>query len=112
MTGGGPPFRGNSEGVSWNCAQDADISNHRTDCSVKWNGGRYGVATSPGALHTSGLLGEVRWDVTDDVLAGAAFGWLIRKREEGPAGQVRYYSLEGARNAPNLAPRLVLVYRR
>ena len=114
MVGGGPGTRGSGEGVTWRCASDADISNHRADCEIKWNGGNFAPATGGGSLHQNGQTGEVMWDVTADVMAGAGFGWLIKKREEGQAGQVRYYSREGAQAAGdmNLAPKLILVYRR
>lgn len=110
LVGGGPSDRGTGEGVTWRCAKDADISNHAGDCGNPWSGGAFGPATAAGHLHTKFLIGDVSWDVTADVLAGANFGWLIKKREEGQAGQVRYYSREGAAGNPALAPRLVLVY--
>ena len=112
MVGGGPGFRGTGEGITWNCARDLNIANQSANCTPLWNGGNYAAATAPGALHMNGLFGEVSWDVTADVLAGANFGWLIRKQNEGQNGQVRYYSREGALLAGNasLAPRLVLVY--
>jgi hypothetical protein len=54
----------------------------------------------------------VAWDVTADIMAGANFGWLIKKQSEGQNGQVRYYSRQGASLAGNpvLAPHLVLIY--
>ncbi len=112
MVGSGPGFRGTGEGVTWRCARDSDISNQSGDCSNPWNGGTFANATAAGNLHTKFLTGDVSWEVTADVLAGANFGWLVKKREEGPAGQVRYYSREGATLSgnSNLAPRLVLVY--
>ena len=112
MVGGGPSFRGTGEGVTWECAKDSDISNHNDDCLAQWNGGTFAAATAPSHNHTNGLTGPVSWNVTADVLAGANFGWLIKKQAEGQNGQVRYYSREGAALAgnPNLAPRLVLVY--
>ena len=112
MSGGGPAFRGSGEGVTWNCAKDANISNQTANCSPLWNGANYAPATAPAALHSNGLLGQVAWDVTSDVLAGATHGWTIRKREENQNGQVRYYSREGAALAGDtgLAPRLLLVY--
>lgn len=112
MVGAGPGFRGTGEGITWNCSKDLNIANQSANCSPLWNGGNYAAATAPGALHTNGLFGEVLWDVTADVLAGANFGWLIRKQNEGQNGQVRYYSREGAILAGNasLAPSLVLVY--
>lgn len=71
-------------------------------------------ATALGLLQKNHVVGQVSWDVTADVSAGANFGWLLRKRDEHRDGQVRYYSREGAALVHNgsLAPRLVLVYRR
>jgi hypothetical protein len=110
MAGGGSSFRGAGGGVTWKCAKDSDIHNQRTDCATPWNGGSFAAATAAGVLHRNGLLGEVRWDVTADVRAGAGFGWIIKKRDEGQAGQVRYYSLEGAGGNMSRAPRLLLVF--
>ena len=110
MVGGGPGFRGTGEGVTWNCSKDADIGNQKADCGAKWNGGSFAAATAQGGLHTNGLLGEVSWDVTADVQAGAGLGWTLKKRSEGQSGQVRYYSLEGAGANQGRAPRLVLVF--
>ena len=108
-----PNFRGTGEGVTWNCAKDSDISNQNDDCVSQWNGGTFAAATAAAVLHTNGQMGDVSWNVTADVLAGASNGWLIKKQgNEGLSGQVKYYSREGAVVAgyPNLAPRLVLVY--
>ena len=112
MVSGVPTFRGSGQGVTWHCASDADISNQQSNCASLWNGGAFASATAAGVLHTNGLLGEVSWDVTTDVMAGANFGWLIKKREEGQPGQVRYFSREGAARVGDvsLAPRLILVY--
>lgn len=105
-------FRGTGEGATWKCAKDSNIANFRDDCTTPWNGGTFAAATAPGKLHTNNLTGDVSWAVKADVQAGAGFGWLIKKENEGQAGQARYYSREGAAlsgNA-NLGPRLVLVY--
>jgi hypothetical protein len=56
-------------------------------------------------LHFNGLSGEVSWEVTDDVLAGAS-AWLIKKTSESQPGRVSYFPREGA--DPDLAPRLKL----
>ena len=39
-----------------------------------WSGGDFGAATAEPVVRVNGLTGEVQWDVTLDVLAGAA-GW-------------------------------------
>ena len=107
-----PNFRGTGEGVTWNCAKDSNIANMNDDCLSQWNGGVFAAATAAPVLHTNEQIGPVSWDVTADVLAGASNGWVIKKQNEGKAGQVKYYSKEGAAVAgdPNLGPRLVLVY--
>jgi len=113
MAGKLPAFRGTGVGVTWDCGSDTNIANERSNCSHCWNGGFYAATTAPGLLQKSHVTGEVSWDVTADVRAGANFGWIIRKRNEHQNGQVRYYSREGAALVHNgaLAPRLVLVYR-
>ena len=88
---GSQSTRGSGPGVTWSCAIDAEIANQATDCDPRWDGGTFGPATAPSVLHVNGLTGEVRWDVTDDVLAGAS-AWLIKKTAERQAGQVSYFS--------------------
>ena len=101
--------RGDGPGVTWNCATDADIANHRADCDPKWSGGDFAAATALPVLHVNGMSGEVSWDVTDDVLAGTV-AWLVKKTAEVQPGKVSYFSREGAEAAGNqdLAPRLIL----
>ena len=101
--------RGSGPGVTWNCATDAEIANQQTNCNPTWNGGTFGPPTAAPVLHFNGLSGEVSWDVTDDVLAGAS-AWLIKKTSESQPGRVSYHSREGADDAgdPDLAPRLIL----
>jgi alpha-tubulin suppressor-like RCC1 family protein len=113
--------RGTGDGVTWNSPSDNDISNQNDDGN-KWDmlnpgkvskqGGKYADATAAGFNHYNNLRGKITWDVTEDVLAGAGFGWLIKKTEEGTSGKVIYYSREYAFeiNNPNLAPRLILQY--
>lgn len=106
-------FRGTGEGVTWDCAKDANIANFISDCGTQWNGGTFAPATSPSSIHTNAQTGSVSWNVTADVQAGANNGWLIKKKNESQNGEVQYYSREGATLAgnQNLAPRLVLVYQ-
>lgn len=112
MAGGGSGFRGTGEGVTWECARDSNINNQASDCISEWNGGSFATA-SASVLHTNNQTGDVIWNVTADLLAGANNGWLIKKQNEGQNGQVRYYSREGAalEGNGNLSPRLVLVYQ-
>ncbi len=106
--------RSSGPGVTWNCATDQNIQNLKMDCSgeERWNGGRFGAASGPGVVHTNGLMGEVVWDVTADLVAGAELGWLLKKENERELGFVQYYSKEGAAAAgkPAWGPRLVLEY--
>jgi hypothetical protein len=100
--------RGSGPGVTWNCAIDVEIANQRTNCAARWRGGDFGPATAASALHFNGLTGEVSWDVSDDVLAGAS-AWLVKKTSERQPGRVSYFSREGAdAGDPDLAPRLIL----
>ena len=96
--------------VTWNCGIDANPSNSSADCTSQWAGGQFAEEPSDTVLHTNGLTGWVRFDVTADVrafLSGTAnHGWIIKKTEEGQSGQVDYTSRQGAADR---APRLVLV---
>ena len=107
-----PTTRGIGVGATWHCAADGEIRNHRADCARRWKGGNFALATAQGVVHTKGMTGQVAWDVTEDVLAGAEFGWIIRKEKENKNGRVKYYSREGAAaiENPNAAPRLILEF--
>ncbi len=104
--------RGTGPGVTWACATDLDIANQTPNCPMLWDGGTFAASTGAPVVHTNGLSGEVSWDVTSDVLAGADYGWLVKKDSEGQAGKVEYVSREGALAAsiPTRAPRLVLEF--
>jgi hypothetical protein len=102
---GSQSTRGSGAGVTWNCAVDTDIANLRPDCDPRWNGGTFGPATAAPVVHVNGLSGDVSWDVTADVQAGAS-AWLIKKTSERQHGRVSYHARDGA--APALAPRLML----
>jgi hypothetical protein len=52
--------------------------------------------------------GELRFDVTQDVLNGATHGWLLRKDAENKGSKISFYSREGG--GANLGPRLILEY--
>ncbi len=102
--------RGTGAGATWRCASDTDISNHAADCAEDWNGGLYGATTAEGIVHTNGMVGEVVFDVTEDVKAGVAFGWILKKELENQPGRVEYHSRESAAalGNPDLGPRLIL----
>lgn len=108
----GKPDKGSGQGVTWNCAIDQDIANNKPDNDILWNGGDFAESSSPGFIHINNLTGEVSWDVTQDILVGGSFGWLIKKAEKAQNGSVDYYSKEGALQQGNmeLAPKLILEY--
>ena len=106
-------IHGTGAGVTWNCASDSSIADNNSDCSQPWDGGTFAAATGPAVTHTNDLAGQkVRFNVTADVLAGAANGWVIMSDDENAGGNASYYSREGAaaQNKTSLAPRLVLHY--
>src|SRR6266496_3547521 len=105
FTDGNPSTRGTGSGATWNCAVDSDISNQQKDCSgaTEWEMGQPNqpqlhpwVQTPTSTVTiTSNQSGVVEWDVTADVAAfhsGSAsnFGWIIKKTDEGQAGQVEF----------------------
>ncbi|HBL29384.1 MAG TPA: hypothetical protein DD490_21340 [Acidobacteria bacterium] len=98
-------------GATWNCAADASTGNQQADCSPQWAGGSFAPAATAGVLHTKGLSGWVRYDVTADVaafLAGTAdHGWMLKKTLEGESGLVEYAAREAAGGQ---GPRLVVVF--
>jgi len=97
-------------GATWNCASDANPNNSSPDCSAQWDGGSFAATLSATRLITNSLAGWIQFDVTADVAAFLAgtlnAGWLIKKTDEGQAGQVDFTAREGT--AGN-GPRLVLV---
>lgn len=60
---------------------------------------------------TNHASGQITFDVTDDVLAGAENGWLVT-RDADVGSQVAFYSREGAAAASDnmLAPYLILEF--
>lgn len=104
--------RGEGPGATWTCPTDTDISDQSPDCpGSEWSGGAFDPASGPPVLHTDGLSGEVSFDVTADLAAGAASGWLVSKDAEGQSGRVYYHSREGAAALDlGLTPRLVIQY--
>jgi hypothetical protein len=102
-------FAGSGPGVTWLCAVDPDISKPWIKCTVPWWGGDFAPAVSDSQLHLDGMVGEVEWDVTDDVRTGVG-RWVVR-RPDG-LGTVRYLSKEGSLATfgdLRAAPRLVVV---
>lgn len=84
--------RGTGDGVTWDCAIDEDISNRRSNCDDRWNGGTFADATAEGATHDEETT-SASWDVTQDVKDGAGLGWLLRA-DARPGSHVHYHSKE------------------
>lgn len=97
-------------GATWNCAVDTQPANSRPDCPTQWVGGTFEEDSSDTVLQTRDERHWVQVDVTADVaafLAGTSNqGWLLKKSEVDPVGQVEYASREGAVAE---RPRLVLL---
>lgn len=123
--------RGTGPGVTWNTSYDSNTTDSRKKITKgyprEWEGGSrvMEAPTAPGVLHVNGLTGQVSWDVTADVIAGAN-GWIVKVRDEhDPSeihgrrklgfdpfhGSVDYYSKEGAYDAVGCVypPQLQLV---
>lgn len=120
-------YRGDGNGVTWNCATDTDISNVAADCTGQdhWDNGGQNVqgparsiaAASPNLVISNNMAdgSEIWFDVTADVQAGLGpqdlsyMTWFVRK--PSGAGFVTFYSREGAAAAGNLslAPKLVTI---
>lgn len=103
--------KGTGFGVTWACSTDSNISNKKSDCDPKWNGGNFDGAITDYEIITSTTSGWIEFDVTDDVnlfLSGNSdnFGWLIKKSNEGNSGRIAFASSENA-NLDN-RPQLVL----
>ncbi len=103
--------RGTGPGVTWACSTDANISNKKTDCNPKWNGGNFAGAITDSEIITSATSGWIEFDVTVDVNSIIAqhegnFGWLIKKSNEGNSGRIAFASSEHA--DPSIQPQLVL----
>ena len=81
---------------------------------TQWNGGATYASQgpAPGLVVGNHQTGELRFDVTQDVINGAPNGWLLQKDKENKGSKVSFYSKEGAATAgnPDLAPRLILEY--
>lgn len=99
---------GTGAGVTWFSPIDADISNKRPDSDLAWNGASGASAPSAPVFVPDGYLGDVAFDVTQDLLDGADNGWVIRMQGSGHKDVV-FYSREGA-PSPEATPRLVLEF--
>lgn len=110
---------GTGSGATWQCPNDAVISNSQTECVSLWDGGSapgtpfpLGTPTPP-AVQTSVMVnGRSRWTVTADVKAGLS-RWVVKKTFEDKPGRVDFYSREGALavdpyDAAGRRPRLIV----
>jgi hypothetical protein len=107
----GPPIA-DVPGVTWECFTDLDTGNGQTtDCVGRWTnpGGDYLEATAEPALVAGPAGTVVSLDVTADVLTGVS-SWLLRLLDETSAGELVFYSEEGAARIgdPELGPVLIL----
>ena len=53
------------------------------------------ISTAPPLTVHNHQSGELRFDVTQDVLNGVTHGWLLRKDAESKGSKVSFYSREG-----------------
>ena len=94
--------RGTGAGATWSCAIDGDLGNNGPDCAVPWQGGRIDPSQGPGVLPLNGQSGEVRLDVTQDLIDGPApYGWLVKTEDDGK-GNIWFGSQESGAGAPRL----------
>jgi hypothetical protein len=112
--------RGNGLGATWNCAFDSLIENTAKNCSgaEEWEMGQpnnpnihpWIEQASASTLITNGQSGVIEYDVTEDInafLEGdySNYGWIIKKTQEGQAGQVSFGTKESS--SP---PQLIVTY--
>lgn len=110
--------RGTGSGATWNCATDSNISNQNDDCSgaTAWemnNSSLWSFASAATATTTitNNQSGVVELDVTSDVQSfmngsNQNYGWLLKKTNEGQAGQVSF----GTKESSSI-PQLVVTYQ-
>jgi hypothetical protein len=64
-------------GATWNCAEDADLSDDDEDCLQHWPRSLFARGDARRPDHRDRKMKLVGWDVTEDVRAGVS-AWLIR----------------------------------
>jgi hypothetical protein len=99
---------GTGSGVTWNCAEDAEIGDDMEDCLQEWPEPRIGRwRSAPRVSVADGHSGPVSWDVTEHVKDGVN-AWMIHRKRGG--GSFSFHSREGAAalGDPSLAPTLIL----
>ena len=88
---------GSGAGTTWFSPIDENISNNSSNSVVQWTGAAAYATTGtapPLTVHNH-QSGELRFDVTQDVLNGVTHGWLLRKDAESKGSKVSFYSREG-----------------
>jgi len=97
--------RGTGAGATWNCAEDADISDAVAECVQNWPR-RFGTGKGVRVVEPDGFNGKTSFDVTDDVMDGVS-AWVIRLERGSSAA---HHSREAADELddPSLAPTLIL----
>lgn len=113
--------RGNGQGVTWNCAIDSLIENSVKDCesNTEWEMGQpnnplahpWAEPATDTIIITNNQGGTVEFDVTADLISfmnGARpnNGWIIKKTNEGQAGQVSFGTKESS-----TIPQLIITYQ-
>lgn len=113
--------RGVGAGSTWNCALDSIISNVSKNCSgaTEWEMGQpnnplvhpWVTTASDTTTIVNGQSGIIEFDVTADVqdfLNGISnnFGWIIKKTDEGQAGQLSFGTKESSS-----VPQLIVTYQ-
>lgn len=98
--------RGTGPGATYNCAADAEIADFAEDCLEAWPED-FNRATGPMARVPQGVMGEVSFDVTNDVAEGMST-WQVRRLRGGYSEVM--HSREGAEQLgdPSLAPTPIL----
>ncbi len=104
-------------GATWNCAEDADVSDDVQDCLQSWSRSTFDRTPAHGPFGKKPYRNEdadrrhglVSWDVTEDLKNGV-HAWLIRVRQWAGREPTTYLSREGAalRRDPARAPTLLL----
>ncbi|MBI3640554.1 MAG: DNRLRE domain-containing protein, partial [Thaumarchaeota archaeon] len=103
--------KGSGSGVTWNCAIDTAIQNHKADCNPLWKGGTFVATATDTKIIKNGMLGQwVEFDVTSDVNSflndAPNNGWIITKAAESAEGKVGFASKENSDTSH--MPQLVL----
>lgn len=90
-------------GATWNCTDDTNTGNSSADCPGNtWDMDSgtpfYSIPTDT-QLITNSTTGTVNFDVTSDIASFASgsfdnYGWVIKKTNEGQAGQIGFSSRE------------------